>query len=152
MGDFKVPECNECRFIGRVTRDPELKHIAQGTAVLKFSIACDRRYKKGTESVKETVFPSIVVWGKHAEYLADHVRKGVAVQVRNARMEQRKWKDKQDREQHATEYVVDGMYSRVDILEWADDRPAAPRPASHDEAPAVPSYGPPDEADDDSLF
>lgn len=150
MADLRLPEVNECRFVGRVIRDPELKHIANGTAVLKFSIACDRRYKKGTESVKEAVFPSIVVWGKHAEYLADNMKKGIAVQVRNARMDQRKWKNKEGVDQHSTEYVVDGMYSRVDILEWASDRPA-PYPAPHTPTgplPDIPSYGPPDEAED----
>lgn len=148
MSDLKLPEINACQFVGRIVRDPELKHLESGTALLKFSIACDRRYKKGSEYVKEAVFPSIVVWGKHAEYMNDRLKKGMAVMVVGARMEQRKWKDKEDRQQHATEYVVDGMAGRVYELEWADkdDKPA---PKS---APADDNDGPPYTENDEDTF
>ncbi len=146
MADLKLPEINECRFAGRVVRDAELKYLPNNTAVLKFSIAVDRRYKKGTEYIKEAVFPSIVVWGKHAEYIAPSINRGVAVLVDRARMEQRKWKDKQGVDQHATEYHAE----KVHVLEWPvkDDAPTQ-RPAQHDDAPIAPSYGPPD--DDDQV-
>lgn len=144
--DLKLPEINECRFSGRLVRDAELRYIPSGTAVLKFSIAVDRRYKKGDEQCKDVVFPSIVVWGKHAEYLAGQIKKGTAVLVDRARMEQRKWEDKQGNTQHATEYNAE----KVHVLEWPvkDDAPTQ-RPAQHDDAPIAPSYGPPD--DDDQV-
>lgn len=149
MADLKLPEINECRFAGRVIRDAETKYLPNGTAVLKFSIAVDRRYKKGDEWVKEAVFPSIVVWGKHAEFIASHINKGVAVLVDRARMDQRKWKDKQGVEQHGTEYHAE----KVQILEWPakDGERPAPRAQQHDDPGAVPSYGPPNDYDDDTV-
>lgn len=149
MGDLKMPEINCCIFAGRVIRDGELRYLANGTACLKFSIAVDRRYKKDAESVKETVFPSIVVWGKHAEYLAPNIKKGVAVLVDRARMAQRKWQDKQGAEQHATEYHADKVY----VLEWPSDseRPTKRTPAHNDEAPVTPSYAPPENIGDETA-
>lgn len=37
---------NQCQLLGRMTRDPELKYTPQGTAVVSFSLAVDRRFNR----------------------------------------------------------------------------------------------------------
>ena len=52
---------NKIVLMGRLTRDPELRHTGNGTAVASFSLAVDRDFKsQGGE--KETDFVDIVAW------------------------------------------------------------------------------------------
>ena len=52
---------NRIVLMGRLTRDPELRRTQSGTAVVSFSIACDRDYAaQGAE--RETDFIDIVAW------------------------------------------------------------------------------------------
>ena len=73
---------------GNVTQDPELSFTESGIAKLKFSIACNRSYKKGEDWVEETSFFNVVAWRKLAEDTADVLEKGVGVIVQG-RLEQR---------------------------------------------------------------
>ena len=55
---------NRIVLMGRLTRDPELRRTQSGTAVVSFSIACDRDYAaQGAE--RETDFIDIVAWRPH---------------------------------------------------------------------------------------
>ncbi len=73
---------NSVNMIGRMTADPELIYTAEGLARVKFSIAIDRPIsqdkKKELESEgKQTAdFPQVTVWGKRAEIVAKHFKKG----------------------------------------------------------------------------
>ena len=40
---------NHITLIGRLTRDPEIRYIANGNAVTSFSIAINRKTKSGDE-------------------------------------------------------------------------------------------------------
>lgn len=62
---------NQVNLLGRLTRDPELKYGASGTAFCKFSLAVNRAYKKD-----ETDFINCVSFGKAAETIAEYVKKG----------------------------------------------------------------------------
>lgn len=63
---------NKIFFDGRVVRDPELRYISTGTALLSFSIANDVGFKDN----KKTNFFDCDLWGKKAEGLADYITKG----------------------------------------------------------------------------
>ena len=56
---------------GRLTKDPELKHGASGSAYCKFTIAVNRMKK---EDGADFIFCS--AFGKTAELIAEYVRKG----------------------------------------------------------------------------
>lgn len=62
---------------GRLTADPELRQTKNGTAVCTISIAHD----KGYGEKKRTVFPTLVFWRHHAEYLCKYARKGTTIFV-----------------------------------------------------------------------
>ena len=62
---------------GRLARDAELRNTQSGTTVCSFTIACDAGYgdKKRTEWVKVAIF------GKRADGLHPHLKKGTALTV-----------------------------------------------------------------------
>lgn len=63
--------------IGRLGRDPELKHTQSGTAYCRFSMAFDDSYttKDGTRKDNVT-WLDIVCWGKLAEITSTYLSKG----------------------------------------------------------------------------
>ena len=66
---------NRIVLMGRMTRDPELRRTQSGTAVVSFSIACDRDYAaQGAE--RETDFIDIVAWRGTAEFVEKYFGKG----------------------------------------------------------------------------
>lgn len=83
---------------GRLGRDPELRFIPSGTAVMNCSIAVERSYKQGEDWKKETSWVDLIVWGKQGERMATGLAKGDLVTVRGY-LKQETWeKDGQNRD------------------------------------------------------
>ena len=72
---------NKCFFMGRLTRDPELRHTQSGTAVASFSIAVDRDFKDKQTGERATDFIDIVAWRNTAEFVSRFFSKGRMVVV-----------------------------------------------------------------------
>ena len=70
---------NKVVLIGRLSRDPELRHTANGTAVCQISVAISRPVAQGHEP--ETDFINVTVWNKQAENIARYLSKGRQVAV-----------------------------------------------------------------------
>ena len=71
---------NKVVLVGRLTKDPTLTFAqGTGTAVCKFTIAVNRRYKK--EGQPEADFLPVTVFGKQAEATANYMRKGSQVAI-----------------------------------------------------------------------
>ena len=51
---------NKIIIMGRLTRDPEMRHTQTGTAVASLTLACDRDFKSQSGE-KETDFIDVVV-------------------------------------------------------------------------------------------
>lgn len=99
---------NHITIMGRLTRDPELRRTAGGTAVVSFSLAVDRDYKsQGGE--KETDFIDVVAWRGTAEYVAKHFTKG-RMAVVAGRLQLRDWKDKDGNNRRSAEVVAESIY------------------------------------------
>jgi len=82
---------NNCIFIGRLTRDPEMTEVGKDKLSLtKFSLAVDRK-DIGNDEVD---YPDFECWGKLAERVAEHLGKGSQVGV-EARMKEGRWQDKE---------------------------------------------------------
>ena len=45
MSELKLPEINRVLLSGRLTRDPDRRYAADGTAVTSFGLAFHRRYR-----------------------------------------------------------------------------------------------------------
>lgn len=109
-------------LIGRLTRDPELKYLANtGTPVATFSLAVDRELSKDKRQEVESKgqptadFINIVVWGKQAENCANYLKKGRLAAV-SGRLQSRSYEGKDGTKRYITEVVA----TRVEFLEWVD--------------------------------
>lgn len=72
---------NKVILMGRLTRDPEVRYSqgANQTAVARFSIAVDRRFKR--EGEPDADFFNCTAFGRQAEFIERYLRKGVKVVV-----------------------------------------------------------------------
>jgi single-strand DNA-binding protein len=68
---------------GRVTRDTELRRLANGTAVADVGMCSNRTYynKEKNEKIEEPTFTDVTLWGKQAENLAQYLTKGTQLTV-----------------------------------------------------------------------
>lgn len=143
MSDVKVPDLNQVMLAGRLTRDPELKYTSGGQAYCKIGVANTRYWKdKSGQRQETTTFVDVTVWGPHAEYVGEAMRKGHAVLV-EAKLTTNQWEDRQTGQKHNK---LELTAHRVNPLEWhgtkadgqqgGDGKPApaqsAPNPAPAD--------------------
>ncbi len=85
---------NKVLLIGNLTRDPELRYIPSGTAVLDLGLAVNRR-TKGADGTwgDEASFIDVTVWGKQAENCAEYLSKGRPIFVEGF-LKFDQWEDK----------------------------------------------------------
>jgi len=120
MGGIMANDLNRCSFIGRLGRDPEVKYMPSGSAVVNFSIAVGQSWKdKETGQKKEkTEWVRISAFGKLAEICGEYLSKGKQIFI-SGRMETRKW-EKDGVPQYSTEIIANDVQflgSRVDSQE-----------------------------------
>lgn len=71
---------NRVVLVGRLTRDPELRHTTSGLAIVTFTLAVDRRYKSQSGE-KQTDFIRCKAWRQTAEFVHKYITKGRLVGV-----------------------------------------------------------------------
>lgn len=92
---------NKAILMGRLTRDPELRHTQSNTAVCSFTLAIDRD-RKDQNGERQTDFIDCTAWGKTAEFVAKWFNKGtMAIAV--GRIQSRKWQDREGNNRTAIE-------------------------------------------------
>lgn len=100
---------NRVCLLGNLTRDPELKHTASGTAVATMSIATNERFKdKSGQWQDKPEYHNVVLWQRLAEIATEYLKKGRAVYV-EGRLQTRSWDDKQGQKKYATEIVASDL-------------------------------------------
>ena len=68
---------NTVTLLGRTGKEPEIRRLESGTAILSFSIATSRSYKdKSGEWKEQTEWHNVVVWGEAGERLQARIKKG----------------------------------------------------------------------------
>lgn len=95
---------NRIILVGNLTRDPEIRYIASGSAVTKFSLAINRRTKGGDE----TMYVDVVAWDKLGETCNTYLKKGMSTLV-EGRLVIRSYEDKDGAKRKSTEVVIDNM-------------------------------------------
>jgi single-strand DNA-binding protein len=83
---------NSILIEGNLVRDPELSYTPKGTAVCKFTVACNRFYKQDQEMQKEVSFFDVTTWTRLAEVCGEYLKKGRGVRV-VGRLKQDRWTD-----------------------------------------------------------
>ncbi|SCJ41117.1 Helix-destabilizing protein [uncultured Flavonifractor sp.] len=154
---------NRIILMGRLTRDPELRHTQTGTPVASFSLAVDRDFKDKQTGEKATDFIDIVAWRQTAEFVSRFFTKG-RLAVVEGRLQIRDWTDRDGGKRRSAEVIADNVYfgdSKRDAEAGGYSAPSygpqggyapppAPAPSTGYAAPAGPAgneFG--DLADDD---
>ena len=100
---------NRIILMGRLTRDPELRHTQTGTAVASFTLAVDRDFKDRSTGERGTDFINVVAWRQTGEFVSRYFTKG-RMAVVEGRLQMRDWTDKDGNKRTAAEVVADNVY------------------------------------------
>ena len=84
-------DINRVTLVGRLTRDPELRHLPSGSPVLQLGVACNGRQKDeaGNWTDKPNFF-DVKVFGNQAEMLSQHLAKGRRIGI-DGRLDWSSW-------------------------------------------------------------
>jgi len=93
--------------IGRLTKDPDMRYLPNGTAVTSFTLAVDRPFTN-SNGEKEADFINIVTWRQLAENCANYLRKGRLCAV-EGRIQVRHYDNNEGRRVYVTEVVADNV-------------------------------------------
>jgi len=86
---------NKVMLMGNLTRDPELRRIPSGVAVVTLGLAMNESFKaKSGEMVEKTIFVDVDVWDRQAENCEKYLSKGRPVLI-EGRLQMDEWTDKE---------------------------------------------------------
>jgi single-strand DNA-binding protein len=102
-----VADLNKVMIIGNLGQDPEIRYTANGSAVVTFSVAANRNYRRPDgEWEKETEWFSVVAWNQLGQRLAETLQRGDRVYV-EGRLHTRSWEGPDGQRRYRTEVVAD---------------------------------------------
>ena len=89
-----MAQLNKVFLMGNLTRDPELRRLPSGSAVVELGLALNRSFTgKDGERRDEVTYIDVTVWNRQAETCAEFLKKGRPVHVEGyLKMDQ--WDDK----------------------------------------------------------
>lgn len=109
---------NRVLLMGNLTRDPQLKYLPSQQAVAEFGIAINRKFKTAAgEDREEVTFVDVTAFGKTAEVINQHMRKGRAIFL-EGRLKFDSWEDRNGGGKRSKLSVV------MDNFQFLGDRPA----------------------------
>ncbi len=89
-----MADLNKVFLMGRLTFDPELRHIGSGMAVTELRLATSRGWTgRDGERKEETLFIEVTVWDRQAETCCQYLKKGSSIHVEGA-LKMDSWEDK----------------------------------------------------------
>lgn len=148
---------NKVILAGNLTRDPELRYTPKGTAVARIGLAINRNYTtESGEKREEVTFIDVDAWGRHAEVIAQYMRKGRPL-LMEGRLKLDQWEDKNTHQKQSKLKVVLESFSFIDSkpADGAGADASRPRSSAAPAAPAGPEAPGPDTAppeEDDVPF
>lgn len=92
---------NKVILMGRLTREPELRHLETDKSVCGFTIAIDNGYGDN----KRTDFVNCVAWNKTAEFVTKYFTKGKMIIV-IGRIATRSWETQDGHKRYVTEVIA----------------------------------------------
>lgn len=100
---------NNITLMGRLTRDPELRHTQTGIPVASFTLAVDRDFSPKDGGERQTDFVDIVAWRNTGEFVSKYFVKGQMCAV-SGRLQIREWTDNNGNKRRNAEVVADNVY------------------------------------------
>lgn len=98
---------NNVVLVGRLTKDPDLRYTASGSAVASFTLAVNRNFTN-QNGQREADFINCVIWRKPAEIMANYARKGSLIGV-VGRIQTRNYENQQGQRVYVTEVVCENF-------------------------------------------
>lgn len=133
--------------LGRIGRNAELRHTANGDAVAGFSVAFSYG-RKGEDGYRPTQWVDASIWGKRAESLAPYLLKGglVAITLEDVHIETYKGAKGEG-------HKLVGRVSEIELAGGAERQQAAPqKPSSASKQSGGGAKSGFDDMDDDIPF
>ena len=100
---------NHIVIMGRLARDPELRHTQSGVAVASFRLAVDRDFKDKNTGERATDWIDVVAWRQTGEFVSRYFTKG-RMAVVEGRLQMRDWTYKDGNKRTSAEVVADNVY------------------------------------------
>lgn len=121
---------NKAQIIGRVGRDPEVRYLTSGDAVVNISLATTERWKdKSSGETKEaTEWHRVNLFGRLAEIAGQYVQQGSLIYI-EGKIKTRKWKDKDGTEKYTTEIFGESL-KLLSSKQGTQPREEKPKPES----------------------
>ncbi len=98
---------NNVTLLGRITRDPEVKAVGNGSAVCNFSLAVNRNFKN-QQGEYEADFINVVAFGNTAQRMQQYVSKGNLLAV-TGRIQTRNYENNMGQRVYVTEVVANNV-------------------------------------------
>ena len=101
---------NKVTLIGRLGKDPVLKHFSNDNAIAEFSVATDESYKnKEGQKVEQTEWHNVKVpTKKAAEIVEKYLKKGALVYI-EGKIRTRSYDDKDGNKKYVTEIICENF-------------------------------------------
>ncbi len=99
---------NKVILMGRLTRDPEVRYSAgdNSMAIARYTLAVDRRFRRGNDGEASADFIGCVAFGKSAEFAEKYFRQGLKVVV-TGRIQTGSYTNKDGQKVYTTDVVVE---------------------------------------------
>ena len=102
-------DINRVTLVGRLTRDPELKHLPSGSAVLELGLAVNGRKQDASgQWVDKPNFFDVKVFGNQAEMLSQHLAKGRRIGV-DGRLDWSSWESQDGGKRSKVEVIAQSV-------------------------------------------
>lgn len=99
---------NKVFLAGNITREVDLRYTTAGLAVARFGLAVNRKWKdKGGEQKEDVCFVDINAFGRTAEVIGEHLKKGSPVFI-EGRLQFSQW-EKDGQKRSALRVVADNF-------------------------------------------
>ena len=94
---------NRVILIGNLGRDPEIRYTQAGEPIANFSLATNEVWTdKAGQKQERTEWHRVVVWGKQAQVISEHLAKGKQIYVEGS-LQTRSWDDRDGNKRYTTE-------------------------------------------------
>jgi single-strand DNA-binding protein len=103
---------NKVFLIGRLTKDPDLKYLPNGTPKAELRLATSRQYVSNGEKREDTCYVDVIAWSRQAETVNQYLRKGSQIFV-EGRLDYQEWEGQDGTKRSKHQVVAD----RVQFLD-----------------------------------
>ena len=131
---------NKVLLVGRITKDPEIRYLQNGTPQVLFTLAVDRGVRD-VNGNRQADFISCVAWRGQADFISRYIRKGYLMSV-EGRIQTRNYQGQDGQMRYVTEVVLDAVENlqpRQDDVQGSYQQPVQQQP----QQPAYQGYNNP---------